>query len=102
MIPTTETVTVQQVGSLDDWGRPVEGSVETFKCRIDYRTQVVKADNGEDAIAKATILIKGVANVTTNDTVSWTDQFGTHKAKPISVSPVKDLSSKVLFTKVVV
>ncbi|MEH7116906.1 hypothetical protein V7128_05690 [Neobacillus vireti] len=102
MIPVNDTVTIEKAGGLDDWGRPTGVFTETFKCRIDYQTQVIKAENGEDAISKAAILIKGVALVTTNDTVKWSDDYGNHEAKPLSVSPLKDLSSKVLFTKVVV
>ncbi|MGG3561655.1 hypothetical protein ABES03_08625 [Neobacillus rhizosphaerae] len=102
MISLKDTVTVEKAGGLDDWGRPTGTATETFKCRIDYRTEVVKTDNGEDAVSKCVILIKGVALVTTNDTVKWSDAYGDHEAKPLSVSPLKDFSSKVLFTKVVV
>jgi hypothetical protein len=102
MIPTNDTVTVERAGTLDDWGRPTGNVTEVHSCRIDYRTEKVMTDNGEDAISKATILIKGVAHVTSNDTVKWSDAYGEHEAKPLSVSPLKDLSSKVLFTKVVV
>jgi hypothetical protein len=102
MIPTNDTVTIEKAGSLDDWGRPTGTTTQSFKCRVDYRTEVVKTDNGEDAVSKAIILIKGVAQVTTDDTVKWSDAYGNHEAKPLSVSPLKDLSSKVLFTKVVV
>lgn len=102
MIPTNDTVTVSKVGGLDDWGRPIETSSVQLECRVDYRTEVVKTDNGEDAVSKAQIMIKGVALVTTDDTVSWTDAYGTHTANPLSVSPLKDLSGKVIFTKVVV
>jgi hypothetical protein len=102
MIPTKDTVTVVRAGELDDWGRPTGTSTENYSCRIDYRTQIVKDSNGQDAVSKATILIKGVALVTSDDTVSWSDQYGEHEAKPLSVSPLKDLSNKVIFTKVVV
>lgn len=102
MIPTKDTVIVTKVGGLDDWGRPTGTSSVQYSGRVDYQTEIVKMENGEDAVSKATILIKGVALITTTDTVTWTDAFGTHSAKPLSVSPLKDLSSKVLFTKVVV
>jgi hypothetical protein len=102
MIPTKDTVTVVRAGELDDWGRPTGATTEQFSCRVDYRTEIVKDSNGEDAVAKATILIKGVAIVTSNDTVKWSDVYGDHEAQPLSISPLKDLSNKVLFTKVVV
>jgi hypothetical protein len=102
MIPTKDEVTVERAGTLDDWGRPTGTTIETFACRVDYRTEIVKNANGEDTVSKAIILIKGVALVTSEDTVKWSDAYGEHEAQPISVSPLKDLSSKVLFTKVVV
>lgn len=102
MIPTNDLVTVVKAGSLDDWGRPTGSTTETFKARVDYISEVVKDANGENQVSRATILIKGVSLVTTNDTIQWSDAFGDHEAKPLSVSPMKDLSSKVIFTKVVV
>jgi hypothetical protein len=102
MIPTKDIVTIEKAGPLDDWGRPTQPTITQLSCRIDYRTEEVKIDNGVVALSKAIILIKGVALITSNDTLKWTDQFGEHEAKPLSVSPLKDLSNKVLFTKVVV
>jgi hypothetical protein len=102
MIPTKDVVTVEQAGTLDDWGRPTNPTSKQFNCRIDYRSEEVKLDNGVVVLSKAIILIKGVALVSINDTLKWSDQYGEHEAKPLSVSPLKDLSSKVLFTKVVV
>jgi hypothetical protein len=102
LIPLKETVIVEKAGSLDDWGRPTGVTTETFACRIDYQTEIVKNDKGEDVVSKATILIDGFAPVKTSDTVKWSDSYGDHEAKPLSVSPLKDLLSKVLFTRVVV
>jgi hypothetical protein len=102
MIPVNDTVFVEKSGALDDWGRPTESTVEEHACRIDYRSEKVTSDNGEEVVSKAVILIKGIALITSNDTLTWSDDFGEHEAKPISISPLKDFSSKVLFTKVVV
>src|SRR4051812_28566936 len=102
MIPTKDIVTVEKAGTLDDWGRPTNSTTQTFNARVDYRTEEVKTANGVVALSKAVILIKGVALINTEDTLKWSDSFGEHEAKPLSVSPLKDLSNKVLFTKVVV
>lgn len=102
LIPLNDTVTVTKADVLDDWGRPSGTTQLTFKCRVDYQNTVVKNQNGEDVVSKAIILIDGVANVSTDDTISWSDDYGDHEEKPLSVSPLKDFSSKVLFTKVVV
>lgn len=101
MIPTKDIIFVQKNGELDDWGRPTPGEVLEFPCRIDYQTQVVQDDNGEEVVSKVQILVKGFANITTDDNISWVDEYGEHDVNPISVSPIKDLGSKILFTKVV-
>lgn len=103
MIPTKDTITIERAGTLDSWGRPTGISEpEEIKCRIDYSIKLVKNAKGEEVLSKAFILIKGVVLVTVNDTIKWSDDYGDHEAKPHSVSPLKDFSSKVLFTKVVV
>lgn len=101
MIPLKDEVTVVS-RTLDDWGRPVNGQPQTFKCRIDYTNEEIKTPNGETVVSRVVILIKGFANVTTSDSVSWEDELGTHTVEPVSVSLIKDLSSKILFTKVVI
>jgi hypothetical protein len=102
MIPTKDIVTVEKAGILDDWGRPIGSTSTQYKGRVDYRSEIVKNSNGEDVVSKAIILIKGVALISVDDTIKWTDELGAHEAKPISVYPLNDLSSKVLFTKVVI
>jgi hypothetical protein len=102
LIPLKDTVTVEKTGGRDDWGRPTGVTTKNYACRIDNRIEIVKNQDGQDVVSKAEILIDGVANVTVNDVVKWSDPYGTYEAKPISVSPLKDLSSKVLFTRVVV
>lgn len=101
MIPTRDRITVKQTDGLDDWGRPIAGASVSYPCRIDYRNEITKDDNGEEVLSKVQILIKGFAPVSTEDTVSWVDGYGTHEVNPISVSPIKDITSKVIFTKVV-
>ena len=101
MIPTNEKIKVLS-SEVDDWGRPLDPEAKEYKCRIDYQNDVVKSDNGEEVVSKATILIKGVALITTADTIEWTDAYGTHTAQPVTVNPIKDLSHKVVFTKVVI
>lgn len=102
MIPTNEKIRVVSSDGVDDWGRPIDPVTTEYKCRIDYQNDVVKSDSGEDVVSKATILIKGVALVTTADTIEWTDAYGEHSAQPVTVNPIKDLSHKVIFTKVVI
>lgn len=102
MIPTKETITVIKSGTLDDWGRPTGTTQVTYKCRIDYKNQVITNSHGDEKVARATILIKGIADVAIEDTLTWTDSFGVQKATPLSVTPVKDILSKVIFTKVMI
>lgn len=102
MIPTKDEITIVMAGTLDDWARPTGTTEHIVKCRIDYISKLVKDAHGNEVISKAVILIKGAVLVTVKDTIRWVDVFGEHIEKPISVSPIKDLSGKVLFTKVVI
>lgn len=102
MIPTKDTLLVTRAGELDDWGRPTGVVTDTYKCRIDYNNQIVMTTDGKEVVSKAVILIKGEAVISNEDSVSWVDAFGTHEAKPLTVGLLKDVSNKVIFTKVVV
>lgn len=103
MIPLKHTVTILKAGVEDDWGIPQPGTAINYKCRIDYQTEKVTKADGEEAVASATILIKGLQDVSYGDTVQWTDALNkTYKRKPIQIVPITDLDGKVLFTKVVV
>lgn len=102
MIPTKDVVIVEHSQGKDDWGRDIDPISVEYNCRIDYSTQIVQDSNGEDKVSKVSILVKGFAPITIEDTLKWSDGYGDHEAQPISVRPIKDLGSKVLFTKVVV
>lgn len=102
MIPMKDELTIVTSGVLDDWGRPTGSLTRVIKGRIDYRNEVVTSDNGEDVVSKAIILMKGMVVLTVNDLVQWIDDYGEHEESPISVSPIKDPSGKVVLTKVVV
>lgn len=102
MIPTRQPLFVEKSGTLDDWGRPTGNIITEHLARIDYQTNVVKNENGEDVVSKATILIKGFANVNTKDTIRWTDEFGEKSERPISVNPIYDINAILIFTKVVI
>lgn len=102
MIPTKDKLIVEKSGELDDWGRPTGTEIEEYSCRIDYKTEIVKNERGEEKVSRATILVKGFALITTEDTLKWSDGYGDNETTAISVSPIKDFSGKTLFTKVVV
>jgi hypothetical protein len=103
MIPLNDTLTIKRATGFDDWGKPI-GEVEiVVKCRIDYSTQIVKDKNGADVVSKANILIDAFVEVQYEDTLEWTDPNGhINSESAVSIGYIKDFSSKVLFTKVVV
>jgi len=102
VIPLKESIIIVKVGKLDDWGRPTKLTELIVRGRVDYQSKRVMNDQGVETISKAVILLKGIVDVSTSDSIKWVDVYGEHIAKPISVSPLKDLSSKIVFTKVVI
>lgn len=103
MIPLKQTVTVKKSGALDEWGLPTQDESVVYKCRIDDSSELVRDKDGNEVVGRATILIKGVANITYDDVLEWIDDFGnTRLEKPLNILVIKDLSGKPLFTKVVV
>lgn len=104
MIPTRDDLFVYRGEQFDEWGEPIEPTPKQYKARIDYRNEKVMNDNGEEVISKATILVKGIADIKTSDLLKWTDALGTkQEAFPISVSPLKNIGGRnVIFTKVVI
>jgi hypothetical protein len=103
MIPLKQTVYIVKSGQEDDWGIPQPGAEIPVKGRVDYQIKKVTASDGQEVISSATILLKGAQDVSLSDTIKWTDALGhTYERKPIQVNPLADLSSKVLFTQVIV
>lgn len=103
MIPLPHTVKQIKEASLDDWGQPTTGRTVTHKCRIDSKSELVQTPSGKEAVASATILLKGLVSVNYGDLLEWKEETGNRYAKhPLNVALIRDFGGKPMFTKVVV
>jgi len=103
LIPVKDTVVIVRSKGYDRWGEPLGTEEIELKCRIDYQFQIVKNNQGEDVVAKATILFDKVADINYSDSITFTDEFGVkHSETPISIAPIKDIGGKTVMTRVVV
>ena len=107
-IPMNQIVTVhkQSKEKTDSWGRPIHDlETKDYKVRIDdnFTKKTAKYGNGEDVVFTATILFKGLVDVRDSDLLVWVDDLGrTIKKTPLDVTPLNDLSGRVIMTKVLV
>lgn len=101
-IPLRQTVTItRSTGELDEWGRPIMGEPETFKCRARETSEVVENPRGEEVVAHLVLLLDRLVAVGYGDDLTYTNEIGhTIAGKPKKVSVIRDFSGKALFTKV--
>lgn len=104
LIPLKQEVTIIKAASdqLDIYGNPIEGEHVVYKCRIDEQSERVQAQNGEDAVASASIMIAGLVDVDYNDYVQYTDELGrVTKKRPLRIEVVRAFNSKKVYFTVV-
>ncbi|SFH23044.1 hypothetical protein SAMN05660649_04369 [Desulfotomaculum arcticum] len=103
LIPLNQSVKITKGGDLDEWGQPRPGRGMTLKCRIDQHSQLVKTQDGKEAVTSATILLNGLVTVNYSDLLEWKDETGNqYSLHPLTVAIVRDFTGKPLFTKVAV
>lgn len=104
MIPLNDTIRVFKGEKMDSWGvvTPSTESVD-LRCLVSYSTTLeeLKTLDGETVVIKATITLKGKSDLSFGDKLVISDTDGV-LLKVLQVIPIKDLSGKQLFTKVVV
>jgi hypothetical protein len=101
LIPLKDSISVTKPSGTDDWGQPIPGVSNTYDCRIDEGTKLVRNQNGAEVVVNTHIMIGGGVAVSYDDDVTWTDSTGVERTKnPVSIGTIKDIASKVLFTEV--
>ena len=104
MIPFNKTVKVHKSNVKDKWGLPSqENQVIEYKVRLDFNGQsyVVKSMAGETKAFQAIIFFKGPIDIEYDDYVEYDSVVnGIVKDKPKKISPVNDLSGKIIYTQV--
>jgi hypothetical protein len=101
LIPLKQTVTVTKAGVTDDWGDVVPGDELTLKARVEEQTKTITAASGLEAVTTLKIYLDKKADVSYDDTITYTDENGvTVVRKPISIDVKRGLNGKALLTEV--
>ncbi|WP_275764075.1 hypothetical protein [Priestia megaterium] len=102
MIPLNDEVLVYKNEKKDSWGIVVTSTEPVkYKCMITYATDIeeLKTAEGKQVVITASIILKGNAAIQLEDKVSFDDLA---EVEVLKVQRIKDLSGKILFTKVVI
>lgn len=97
-----DTVVRHVSGAPDSWGIPTSGESITYKARVSNKNQKVTNANGDEVVSRGSILLHGMVPVTMEDryTIRY-DGVDVETVRPVDYRYMKDLSGKVLYTKVV-
>lgn len=106
--PLNQTVTVwhSELGN-DDWGVPVKSIYsKSYRVRLEYNSAAKLIQTGEDGkeiVFVATVYFKGAVPVKYTDYIEYDNGIGeVFKASPRNISPMVDMSGKVVYTQVII
>lgn len=103
IIPLKQTIEVTKAGASNGWGQPVVGEVLTLKARVVETTAIVTNQAGEEAVASLRITLDKLADVSYDDTITYTNELGVTVArKPLKIEIKRGLSAKPILTEVYV
>lgn len=103
IIPLKQTITITKPSGSDGWGGTVPGSEQTYKARVTETTKVVTNKAGEEAVATLRIILDKLADVSYDDTITYSNELGvTVERTPLKIEIKRHISGKPLLTEVFV
>ena len=96
MIPYPHIIKVYKTNEKDDWGLPLISAPVDYPAFVQYSSDRVKTNQGEEVKISLNITIKGNVEIYYEDQVEFRDI----KKQPLSVEKIYDLQGKVIATKV--
>ncbi|MEW9697947.1 hypothetical protein [Paenibacillus sp. SI8] len=103
LIPLKQSVIITKAGSSDGWGGVVDGGPVTLKARVVEETKVITASNGQEAVTSLRVTLDKLANVSYDDTITYTNENGvTVTRKPLGIEVKRGIGGKPLLTEVFV
>jgi len=98
-----QEITVTKASELDGWAAPTPGEEITYKARVTEETKIVTNSAGEEAVTSLRILLDKLADISYDDTITYTDEFGVTVARrPLSIAPKRMLNARAIVTEVFV
>lgn len=102
IIPLKQTIKVERIGVVDEWGQGGTTTTTTLKARIDESSKLVRNQSGVEVMGKAQILLAKLADITYDDYISYADELGrTVRQKPISIAVIRSIAGKPILTEVI-
>lgn len=102
IIPLKQTIKVERIGVVDEWGQGGTTTTTTLKARIDESSKLVRNQSGVEVMGKAQILLAKLADINYDDYISYADELGrTVRQKPISIAVIRNIAGKPLLTEVI-
>lgn len=102
-IPLKQTVIITKPASKDGWGVVIPGVSTIVKARVSEETRVIKNNLGEEAVSNMTIYLNRLADVSYDDTITFTNELGvTINRKPMLIQPKRWINGKAVLTEVYV
>lgn len=95
----TQSVEVEAFLSRDAYGTPSYASMLTAPARVEYRTRVIRARDGREVVARATVYLPHSVTVGGDDRLTLPDGS---TATPLDVRPVTDLDGSLHHVEVLV
>lgn len=103
IIPLRQTVYITKPAYTDGWGVVIPGVTTIHKARVSEETRVVKNNLGKEAVSSMTIFLDKLADVSYDDTITYTNELGVKiERKPISIQPKRNISGRAILTEVFV
>lgn len=103
IVPMKQIITVNKAAGTDGWGDVVAGDILTLKARVVEETKVITASSGREAVTSLHITLDKLAEVTYDDTITFTNENGvTVERKPLSITVKRGISGKPILTEVYV
>jgi hypothetical protein len=103
IVPMKQEITVTKSAGIDGWGNAIAGDILTLKARVVEETKVVTAPSGREAATSLRITLDKLADITYDDTITFTNENGvTVERKPLNITVKRGISGKPMLTEVYV
>jgi hypothetical protein len=105
--PLNQTVTLYSNVDTDEWGIPVKTpNPKNYRVRLEFNSAARLIQTGEDGkeiVFVATIFFKGAVPVDYTDYIEYDSGVnGIVKVLPRNISPMLDMSGRIVYTKVII
>lgn len=93
IVPLKQHITLYKSGESDGWGGNTESEPVLLKARVDNEVNVVKNQNGEEAVTELKILLEKSIDIGYDDELYYKDEVGNEvKRKPTNIDTKRHIN----------